>query len=162
MLREDLHSLLENLTTFWQEVDRRYSAFAKAIRANSKKVEAMTRDFTWDNVSHPIVEVRLRGNSEIPHNAAVFAHKMIVLIHCRIITMKPLSKIEFLDFSLSCEDVEVSIDCAQRNAGYLRTDLLIYPLGRRMGNRLFQNLIDFLALPTPLCPDSLHGTTSFS
>jgi hypothetical protein len=137
MLHVDSHLLLEKITTLWQEVDRRFSAFAQAIRANSEKVEPMTRDISRDYVSYSIVEVLLRGDSEIPHHAAVFTHKMIVLIHCCIISMKSLSEIEFLDFSLSCEDVEVSIHCAKRNAGHLRTDLFIHPFRSWMSNGLF-------------------------
>lgn len=157
-LPEGLILLREMHTTLWQDIDSRLSAFAQAIRANPEKVEAMTRNIPGNNITHAVVEVLLRRYFQVPHNAAVFAHKMIVLIHCRVVTMKPFSKIEFLNLSLSCEDVEVSIDCAKRNARYLRSDLLIHPLCRWMGNGLFQDLIDFLALSTPFCPDGLHGT----
>ena len=153
---------LEKRTTYWQEIDRRFSAFAQAIRANPEKVEAMTRNIPGNNITHAVVEVLLRRYFQVPHNAAVFAHKMIMLVHCCVIAMEPLSKIEFLNLSLSCEDVEVSIDCTKRDVGYLRTDLLIHTLRRWMSYGLFQNLIDLLSLSTPFRPDGLQGITSLS
>ena len=162
MLYECLLSQMEKLTTLWQEIDRRFSAFTQAIRTNPEKVEAMARNVAWNNITYSIVEVILRSNLKVPHNAAVFAHKMIMLVHCCVIAMEPLSKIEFLNLSLSCEDVEVSIDCTKRDVGYLRTDLLIHTLRRWMSYGLFQNLIDLLSLSTPFRPDGLQGITSLS
>jgi hypothetical protein len=147
-------------TTYWQEVDRRFSAFAQAICANPEKVEAVIRDFARNNIANPIMEVLLWRYLKVSYYAASFAHKMIVLIYCCIVTMKPLSKIEFLNLSLSSEDVEVSIHCAKRDAGYLRTYLLMHPFCRRMSDRFFQDLIDFLALSASLCSNGLHSTTS--
>jgi hypothetical protein len=120
----------------------------------------MVRDFTRDNVTYPIMKVFLRRDFKVPHYAASFAYKMIVLIYCCIVAMKPLSKIEFLDLSLSGEDVEVSIDCAKRNARYLRTHLLMDPFCRWMSDGFLQNLIDLLTLSASFCPNGLHGTTS--
>jgi hypothetical protein len=151
---------LEKRTTYWQEIDRRFSAFAQAIRANPEKVEAMIRNFARNNISYPIVEVLLRRDLKVSHYAASFAHKMIVLIYCCIITMETLSKIEFLYLSLSSKDVEVSIDGAKRNAGHLRTHLLMHPFCRWMSDGICQNLIDLVSLFTSFCPDGLHGTTS--
>jgi hypothetical protein len=119
MLYKGLRALLEKETTLWQEVDRMFSAFAQAIRADPEKVEAMARNIARNNISHSIVEVLLRGKIEIPDDAATFTHKMTMLIYCCVVTMKPLSKIEFLNFSLSRKDMEVSIDCPERNPGYL-------------------------------------------
>ncbi len=159
MPHEGLHLLLKKLSTLWQEIDRGLSAFAQAIHADPEKIEAMACNIARDNITHSVVEVLLKWNFEVPHDAAVLAHKMIVLIHCCVVTMKPLSKVEFLDLSLSCEDVEVSIDCAKRDAGNLRANLLIDPLRRRMSNSFFHDLIDLLALSTSFRPDGLHGIT---
>ena len=81
MLHESLLSPMEKLTTLWQEIDRRFSALAQAARANPEKVEAMARNVAWNSITYPIVEVILRRNLKVPHHAAVFAHKMIVLVH---------------------------------------------------------------------------------
>jgi hypothetical protein len=72
----------------------------------------MACNIARNNITHSVVEVLLRRDLEVLHNAAAFAHKMVVLIHCCVIAMKTLSKVELLDFSLSCEDVEVSINRA--------------------------------------------------
>jgi hypothetical protein len=111
--------MLEMHTTHWQEIDRGLSAFTQAIRTNPKKIEAMACNIARDNITYSVVEILLKRNFEVPHNAAALAHKMIVLIHCSIVAMKPLSEVEFPNLSLSCEDVEVSIDCAKRDAGNL-------------------------------------------
>ena len=119
----------------------------------------MARDVAWNNITHPIVEIQQGGNAEVPYNAAMFTDKVVVLVHCCIVAMKPFSKIEFLDFSLSCEDVEISIDRAKGDPGYLCSYLLVYPFGSRMTRRLFQNLINSLPLPASFRPDGLHGTS---
>ena len=162
LLFEGLRSLLEKQTTSCQEVDRRFSAFAQAICANPEEIEAMASNFARNNITYPIMEVLLRRDLKVTYDAATFAHKMIVLIYRCIVTMKPLSKIEFLDLSLSSKDVEVSIHCAKRDSGYLRTHLLMHPFCRRMSDRFFQDLIDFLALSASFCSNGLHGTTSCS
>ena len=154
-----LYLLLKKLTTIWQEIDRGLSAFAQAIQADPEKIEAVACNIARDNITHSVVQVLLKWNFEIPHNAAALAHEMIVMIHCCVVTMKPLSKVEFLDLSLSCEDVEVSIDCAERDARNLRANLLIDPLCRRMSNGFFQDLIDLFTLSTSFRPDGLHGIT---
>jgi hypothetical protein len=120
----------------------------------------MARNVARNKITHSIMKVLLRRNLKVSYNAAAFAHKMIVLAYCCVITMEPLTKIEFLNFSLSSEDVEVSIDRTKRDAGYQRTYLLIHPLRSWMSNGLCQDLIDPLALPTPFRPDCYHGTTS--
>jgi len=119
----------------------------------------MTCNVPRDNIAHPVVQVLLQRNFEVPHNTAVLAHKMIVLIYRSVIAVKPLSEVEFPDLSLSCEYVEVSIDCAKRDSGNLRTNLLIDPLRRRMRNGSLQDLIYNLTLSASLRPDGLHGTT---
>jgi hypothetical protein len=91
----------------------RFSAFAQTSSTYPEKVEAMPRDLARNKITYSIMEVLLRWNVKVHHDTAVFTHKMIVLIHCCIVAMKPFSKIEFLNFTLSCEDVEVSIDGAK-------------------------------------------------
>ena len=150
---------LEKRTTYWQEIDRRFSAFAQAIRANPEKVEAMIGDFARNHVTNPIMEVLLRRDLKISHYTASFANKMIMLVYRRVVTMKSLTKIEFLYLSLGGEDVEVSINCAKRYSGYLRTHLLMHPFCRWMCDGLCQDLINLFALSASFCPNGLHGTT---
>lgn len=106
------------------------------------------------------MEVFLRGDFKVSHYPTSFAHKMIVIACCRVITMKPLAKIEFLYLSLSCKDVEVAIDCAKRDMGYLRSYLLMHPFSRWVSDGLLKDLINLFALSASFRPDGLHGITS--
>ena len=78
------------------------------------------------------MEVIQRRNWEVPHNATLFAHKMVVLFNCRVVTVKTFTEIEFANFSLRCKDVEVAVDSAKRDARDLFTHLLVNPLRCRM------------------------------
>ena len=84
------------------------------------------------NISHPIMEVILRRNCEVPHNATLFTNKMVVLFCGRVVPVKSLTEIEFANFPLRCKDVEVAVDCAERNMRNLLTNLLVDPFRCRM------------------------------
>jgi hypothetical protein len=85
--------------------------------ADPIKIQAMGRYDSRHHISHSIVEVISRRNCEVPHNATPVTNKMVVLFYGRVVPVKSFTEIEFANFPLRCEDVEVTIDCAQ---GYVR------------------------------------------
>jgi len=116
----------------------------------------MRRDSTRRHVTHSLVEVILRRNCEVPHNATLITNKMVVLFYGRVVPVKSFTKIEFANFRLRCKDVEVTIDCAEGYVRYLLTNLLVYPFRGWMRSRPLQNLEDPLPLSASFCPEGLH------
>jgi len=116
----------------------------------------MRRDSTRHHVTHSLVEVILRRNCEVPHNATLITNKMVVLFYGRVVPVKSFTKIEFANFRLRCKDVEVTIDCAEGYVRYLLTNLLVYPFRGWMRSRPLQNLEDPLPLSASFCPEGLH------
>jgi hypothetical protein len=107
--------------------------------ADSVKIQAMSRNGARYHIAHAIVEVILRRNCEVPHNATLIANKVIVLFNGRVVPVKSFTEIEFANLRLRSKDVEVSVDRAE---GYVRY--------------LLQNLQDSLPLSASLCSEGLH------
>lgn len=133
------------------------SNLAEAIITDPIEIEAMGRDRSRHNIAHTFVEVILRRNWEVPHNATLFANKMVVLFYGRVVSVKSLTEIEFANFSLRCKDVEVSVNCAERHPRNLLTNLFVNPLSSRMRGCPLQNLKDFLPLSATFCSEDLHS-----
>jgi len=103
------------------------------------------------------VEVILRRNCEVPHNATMVTYKMVVLFYGRVVPVKSFTEIEFANFPLRCKDVEVSVNGAERHPRYLFTNLFVYPLRGWMRRGPFQNLKDLLPLSAAFCSEDLHS-----
>jgi len=110
----------------------RISDLAEAIVTDPIEIQAMRRNGTGYDIAHTFMEVVLRRNWEVPHNATLFTNKMVVLFYGRVVSVKSFSEIEFANFSLRCKDVEVSVNCSERYPRYLFTNLLVNPLRGRM------------------------------
>jgi hypothetical protein len=138
----------------------RISDLAEAIIADPIEIQAMRRDSSRHDIAHTFMEVILRRNWEVPHNATLFTNKMVVLFYGRVVSVKSLTEIEFANFPLRCKDVEVSVNCAERHPRYLFTNLFVNPLGGRMRSCPLQNLVDLLPLSAAFCPEDLHCDNS--
>jgi hypothetical protein len=110
----------------------RTSDFAKAIVADPVEIQAMGRNVTRHHIAHSIVEVILRRNGEVPHNATLFTNKMVVLLYGRVVSVKSFTEIEFANFPLRCKDVEVAVNCAEGYTWDLLPNLFMHPFRRRM------------------------------
>ena len=135
----------------------RISDLAEAIIADPIEIQAMRRDSTRYDIAHTIMEVILRRNWEVPHNATLFTHKMVVLFDGRVVSVKSFTEIEFANFPLRCKDVEVSVNCAERHPRDLFTHLSVNPFRSRMRRGPFQNLKDLLPLSATFCSEDLHS-----
>jgi len=124
----------------------------KAIVADPVEIQAMRRDSPRYGIAHTFMEVILRRNLEVPHNATLFTNKMVVLFYGRVVTVKSFTEIELANFPLRCKDVEVSVNCSEGHPRYLFPDLLVYPFRSRMRSRSLQDLIDLLTLSAAFCP----------
>jgi hypothetical protein len=133
------------------------SGFPEAIVTDPVEIQSMRQNRARNCVAHPIVEVILRRNCEVPHNATLFTHKMVVLFDGRVVSVKTFTEIEFANFPLRCKDMEVAVDGAKRHPRNLLTHLCVYPFRSRMRSRPVQNLINLLTLSASLCPEDLHG-----
>jgi hypothetical protein len=136
------------------------SDLAEAIIADPIEIQAMRRDSSRYDIAHTVMEVILRRNWEVPHNATLFTNKMVVLFYGRVVSMKSFTEIEFANFSLRCKDVEVSVNCAERHPRYLFTNLSVNPLRGGMRSCPLQNLKDLLPLSASFCPEDLHCDNS--
>lgn len=136
------------------------SDFAEAIIADPIEIQAMRRDSSRYDIAHTFVEVILRRNWEVPHNATLFTNKMVVLFYSRVVSVKSFTEIEFANFPLRCKDVEVSVNCAERHPRYLLTNLFVNPLGGWMRSCPLQYLIDLLPLSATFRPEGLHCDNS--
>jgi len=124
--------------------------------ADPIEIQAMRRDVARHHIAHSFVEVILRRNCEVPHNATPVTDKMVVLFYGRVVPVKSFTEIEFANFRLRCKDVEVTVDCAEGYVRYLLTNLLVNPFRGWMRSRPLQNLEDPLPLSASLCPEGLH------
>jgi hypothetical protein len=138
----------------------RISDLAEAIIADPIEIQAMRRDGSRHDIAHTFMEVILRRNWEVPHNATLFTDKMVVLFYGRVVPVKPFTEIEFANFPLRCKDMEVSVNCAERHPRYLLTNLLVHPLRGRMRSCPLQNLVDLLPLSAAFCSEDLHYNNS--
>jgi hypothetical protein len=110
----------------------RISDLAEAIIADPIEIQAMRRDSPLHDIAHTFMEVILRRNWEVPHNATLSTNKMVVLFYGRVVSVKSLTEIEFANFPLRCKDVEVSVNCAERHPRYLLTNPFVNPFRGRM------------------------------
>jgi hypothetical protein len=124
--------------------------------ADSVKIQAMSRNGARYHIAHAIVEVILRRNCEVPHNATLIANKVIVLFNGRVVPVKSFTEIEFANLRLRSKDVEVSVDRAEGYVRYLLANLLVDPFRSWMRSRPLQNLQDSLPLSASLCSEGLH------
>jgi hypothetical protein len=106
--------------------------FPLAIIADPEEIESVGPYSARHHISNPIMEVILRRNWEVPHNATLFTNKMVVLFCGRVVPVKSFTEIEFANFPLRCKDVEVAVNCAEGDMRNLLTHLLVNPFRRRM------------------------------
>ncbi len=88
--------------------------------------------FSANNIAHSIVDVVLWRNREVRHHPAMFADKVVVLVHRGIVPADSLSKIEFANLALRSEDVKVAVYRTERDAWNLFTNMLVHPFRGRV------------------------------
>jgi len=140
----------------WPQTGIINSDLAETFIADPVEIQAMRGDSPLHNIAHTFVEVILRRNWEVPHNATLFTNKMVVLLYGRVVSVKSFTEIELANFPLRCKDVEVTVNCTERNTWDLLPDLLVYPFSRRMRSCPFQHLINLLPLSASLGSEGLH------
>jgi len=69
----------------------------------------MRSNRTGHFLPYTLVQIILRWDSKIPHDAAPFANKMIMLIDGRIVPTNSFTKIELADLSLLLEDMQIAV-----------------------------------------------------
>lgn len=108
------------------------SVFQETFLARTEEIQTMGLDGARNGMFYALVQVFLRGNVEVPDLTALKTDEMIVLINEGIITSERFPKIQFTDFSLLFEDVQITIDRPERDFRHMFLDTLENPLGRRM------------------------------
>lgn len=158
LTRSPLDSRSEVRPLHRQHDGNEVSTFAEAIRTDPVEIKAMGRDVSRHDIAHSIMEVILRRNCEISHNAALLAHEMVVLVNHSVVTVKPFAEIEFANLSLRCKDMEISVDCAKGDLRNLLANLLKDPFCRGMRRGSLQHLKNLLPLSASFCTEGLHAT----
>ncbi len=106
------------------------------------------------------MEVILRRNLKVPHNATLFTNEMVVLFYGRVVSVKTFTEVEFAYLPLRCKDMEVSVNRAERNMREVLANLPVDPFCGWMRCCPLQDLKDLLSLSASLCSKGQHRHTS--